>query len=70
MKLKTCEVGMFKLPGILVEDDNDIIVSEETLKDIEDWCNSDVGTGVRMTNRLFSFRKESQRDWFILKWSN
>jgi len=22
-----------------------------------------------MTERLFSFRKESQRDWFILRWS-
>jgi len=24
---------------------------------------------MRMTDRLFSFRKESQRDWFILRWS-
>jgi len=72
MKLKTCEVGMFRLPGIIVEDDNDenkTKVSEEQLKEMEEWCNSEFGTGVRMTDRLFSFRKESQRDWFILKWS-
>ncbi|NDG30591.1 hypothetical protein EB118_11040 [bacterium] len=72
MKLKTCEVGMFRLPGIIIEDDNDenkTKVSEEQLKEMEEWCNSEFGTGVRMTDRLFSFRKESQRDWFILKWS-
>jgi hypothetical protein len=72
MKLKTCEVGMFRLPGIVVEDDDDentTAVSEEQLKEMEDWCNSEFGTGIRMTDRLFSFRKESQRDWFILRWS-
>lgn len=72
MKLKTCEVGMFRLPGILIEDDDgdDVTsVSEEELKEMEEWCNSEFGTGMRMTERLFSFRKESQRDWFILRWS-
>jgi hypothetical protein len=24
---------------------------------------------MRMTDKLFSFRKESQRSWFILRWS-
>lgn len=72
MKMKTCEVGMFRLPGVIVEDDDDedkTPVSEEQLKELEDWCNSEFGTGMRMTDRLFSFRKESQRDWFILRWS-
>lgn len=72
MKLKTCEVGMFRLPGIVIEDDDNedaIPVSEIHLKEMEDWCNSEFGKGMRMTDRLFSFRKESQRDWFILRWS-
>lgn len=72
MKMKTCEVGMFRLPGIIIEDDDgdDVTaVSEAELKEMEDWCNSEFGTGMRMTDRLFSFRKESQRDWFILRWS-
>jgi hypothetical protein len=72
MNLKTCEVGMFRLPGIVIEDEDDensTPVSEEQLKEMEDWCNSEFGTGMRMTDRLFSFRKESQRDWFILRWS-
>jgi hypothetical protein len=72
MKMKTCEVGMFRLPGVTIEDDDGedtTPVSEEQLKEMEDWCNGEFGTGMRMTDRLFSFRKESQRDWFILRWS-
>jgi hypothetical protein len=63
---------MFRLPGVVVENDDDenaTPVSEEQLKEMEDWCNSEFGSGMRMTDRLFSFRKESQRDWFILRWS-
>ncbi len=68
MILKTCEVGMFRLPGITIEAEEETI-TEEQLKEMEDWCNSEFGKGMRMTERLFSFRKESQRDWFILRWS-
>jgi hypothetical protein len=69
MIFKTCEVGMFRLPGVVIESEEDETISEEALKEMEDWCNSEFGTGMRMTERLFSFRKESQRDWFILRWS-
>ena len=69
MKLKTCEVGMFRLPGIVIEEEEGEIITEEQLKEMEDWCNSEFGKGMRMTDKLFSFRKESQRDWFILRWS-
>ena len=72
MKLKTCEVGMFRLPGIIVEngdEEDSPDITEEQLKEMEEWCNSEFGTGMRMTDRLFSFRKESQRDWFVLRWS-
>jgi hypothetical protein len=69
MKLKTCEVGMFRLPGIIIEAEEDETINEDNIKEMEAWCNSEFGTGMRMTDRLFSFRKESQRDWFILRWS-
>ncbi len=69
MKIKTCEVGMFRLPGIIIEPEDEETITEEQLKEMEDWCNSEFGTGMRMTGKLFSFRKESQRDWFILRWS-
>jgi hypothetical protein len=69
MKLQTCEVGMFRLPGIVIEAEEDEIITEDQIKQMEDWCNSEFGTGMRMTDKLFSFRKESQRSWFILRWS-
>jgi hypothetical protein len=69
MILKTCEVGMFRLPGITVEAEEEETITEDQLKEMEEWCNSEFGKGMRMTERLFSFRKESQRDWFILRWS-
>jgi hypothetical protein len=70
MKMQTCEVGMFRLPGIVIEAEEDETITEAQLKEMEDWCNSEFGTGMRMTDKLFSFRKESQRDWFILRWSS
>jgi len=72
MKFKSCEVGMFRLPGILIENGEDKDspdITEEQLKQIETWSKSEQGTGQRMTDRLWSFRTESQRDWFILRWS-
>ncbi len=70
MIFKTCEVGMFRLPGIIIEAEEDEDIDENKIKEMEEWCNSEFGTGMRMTDRLFSFRKESQRDWFILRWSS
>lgn len=71
MKLKTCEVGMFKLPGIIVERPEDWSdeLWQQTQTEMDEWAASEQGTGTRMTEGLWSFRKQSQRDWFILKWS-
>jgi hypothetical protein len=69
MIFKTCEVGMFRLPGIVIEVEEDETIDENKIKEMEEWCNSEFGTGMRMSGKLFSFRKESQRDWFILRWS-
>ena len=69
MKLTKCEVGMFKLPGIVVSANEDEELTPEQLQEIEEWSDSEQGTGKRMTDTLWSFRKESQRDWFVLRWS-
>jgi hypothetical protein len=60
---------MFRLPGVIIEAEQDETITEDQIKQMEDWCNSEFGTGMRMTDKLFSFRKESQRSWFILRWS-
>lgn len=71
MKLKSCDVGMFKLPGLIIEFPEDFTEESKTkiLEEIDTWAASEQGTGTRMTDTLWSFRKESQRDWFILRWS-
>ena len=72
MKLKTCEVGMFKLPGLVVELPKDTTDESKAslLNEMDVWAASEQGTGKRMTDTLWSFRKVSQRDWFILRWSS
>lgn len=70
MKLKTCEVGLFRLPGIVIEAEEEEILDPEKLDEMEQWSKSDTGTGRRMTETLWSFRTEAQRDWFVLRWSD
>ena len=72
MKLKTCEVGMIKLPGLVVELPKDTTDESKAslLNEMDVWAASEQGTGKRMTDTLWSFRKVSQRDWFILRWSS
>jgi hypothetical protein len=70
MILKTCEVGLFRLPGILIEADEEEVIPEEKLTEIDEWSKSEQGTGKRMTDKLWSFKTEAQRDWFILRWSD
>lgn len=70
MKLKTCEVGLFRLPGIVLEHEEDEVITDEQLNEIQAWSDSDQGTGKRMAAMLWSFKTEAQRDWFILRWSD
>jgi hypothetical protein len=72
MKITSVEVGMFKLPGVVVERPEDYSdeLWQKTQEEMDVWAKSDQGTGKRMTETLWSFRKESQRDWFILKWTS
>lgn len=66
MKIETCQVGMFRLPGVILDKEE---MTEEKLNEIDDWRLTEQGVGTRMTDLLWSFKTESQRDWFILRWS-
>ena len=66
MKMETCEVGMFRLPGVVLDKEE---VTEDKLAEMDAWRLTDQGIGTRMTDLLLSFKSESQRDWFILRWS-
>lgn len=66
MKMETCQVGMFRLPGVVLSKDE---MTEEKLHEMDEWRLTEQGVGTRMTDLLWSFKSESQRDWFILRWS-
>ena len=65
MKLKTCEVGLFRLPGVVLDKDE---ATPAKLEEIETWAK-ETNCGKKMTDLLWSFRNEKQRDMFILRWS-
>jgi hypothetical protein len=64
MKFERCEVGMFRLPGLTI--DKDTFDPELHLEQVE-WATEN-NCGMAMTETLWSFKTESQRDWFILRW--
>ena len=66
MKIETCQVGMFRLPGVVLDKEE---MTEAKLQEINEWRLTEQGTGTRMTDLLWSFKTEAQRDWFILRWS-
>jgi hypothetical protein len=66
MKMETCEVGMFRLPGVVLDKEE---VTEDNLHEMDKWRQTEQGVGTRMTDLLWSFKTEAQRDWFILRWS-
>ena len=64
--MKNVEVGMFRLPGIVFEKGE---LNEELNNEMVEWAKAE-GVGMSMTEKLWSFKKESHREWFILKWSD
>ena len=65
-KMKNVEVGPFKLPGIVFEQGE---LPSELLEDMKHWAEAE-GVGMSMTERLWSFKKEAHREWFVLRWSD
>ena len=60
-----CEVGMFRLPGIVFDRGQ---ISDKLANDMEQW-SKDNNCGIRMTERLWSFKSEKKRGVFVLRWS-
>jgi hypothetical protein len=64
--MKNVEVGPFRLPGIAFEKGQ---LSKELNDEMIAWANAE-GVGMSMTENLWSFKKESHREWFVLRWSD
>ena len=63
-KMITCEVGMFRLPGLIIDYNQ---YRAEEMAEMETWGLSN--GAAKMTDKLWSFKSKSKRDWFILRWS-
>jgi hypothetical protein len=66
VKIVNVEVGLFRLPGVVLEQSE---LTEEITQEINTWCTQN-NCGKQMTSVMWSFKKETQRDMFILKWSS
>ena len=64
--MRNVEVGPFRLPGIAFEKGE---LPEDLNEEMIKWANAE-GVGMSMTESLWSFKKESHREWFVLKWSD
>jgi hypothetical protein len=64
MKFERCEVGMFRLPGLTILKEG---YDPELYQQQVAWAEEN-NCGTPMTENLWSFRNEKQRDWFILRW--
>jgi hypothetical protein len=65
MKMSSVEVGLFRLPGVVFERE---ALTPEKVEEINTWC-AENKCGKQMTDVLWSFKKPTQRDLFILRWS-
>ena len=66
LSMEPCEVGLFRLPGLSFKK---IKVPDELQEQMQSWALEN-NCGTCLTEYLWSFRNEHQRDWFILRWSD
>lgn len=66
MKIVNVEVGLFRLPGVVLQQSE---LTEDMTQEINTWCMQN-NCGKQMTGVMWSFKKQTQRDMFILKWSS
>ncbi len=66
MQMKICQVGLFKMPGLKFTKDQ---LTDSLLAEMVQWSKENT-CGIYMSDQLWSFRNEKQRDWFILRWTD
>lgn len=60
------KVGLWGLPGLKFEKN---LIPQDLADQMEAWCKEN-HCGMKMTENLWSFKNDGQRDWFILRWSD
>jgi hypothetical protein len=64
--MKQVSVGMFKLPGLAFDRDE---MPDDLRDEMVEWSESS-NCGIFMTDRLWSFKSEGHRDFFLLRWAD
>lgn len=60
------QCGLFKLPGLSFDKEE---MTDELRDEMIEWSVSSK-CGIFMTDRLWSFKNEGHRDFFILRWTD
>jgi len=71
MKFEMVEVGMFRLPGLMIEEDEENPIPEAAIEEMREWANIDPkkhGKEINPKKKLWAFRNEKQRNYFIMRW--
>lgn len=63
LEMKQCRVGLFELPGVKFDTAVDAKLLDQMIK----WSEQN-HCGTCINDKLWSFRNEQQRDWFIIRW--
>lgn len=64
LHMEKVKVGMWNLPGLAFKRGQ---IPEALQKDMRKWSKEN-HCGMWMTEELWSFKTEAQRDWWILRW--
>lgn len=64
--MKYVKTGIFELPGISFDKTE---MSDELRDQMKSWAE-ETQCGMYLTDRLWSFMDEGERDWFLLRWSD
>lgn len=65
------EVGLFRLPGVIINDTEDDPINESVITEMRLWANNDPkkhGKEMCTARRLWAFKNEKQRNYFIMRW--
>ena len=71
MKFDMVEIGMFRLPGIVIQEDEENKVTEEQLTNLREWASEDPkarGKEINPSKNIWMFKNDKQRNYFIMRW--
>lgn len=70
MEVKMVELGLFRLPGLVIEDTEEETLSLETILEMREWSKTyNCGKEVNANKKIWSFKNEKQRNFFLMRWA-